>query len=78
MDDCLIHVLWGRIEGNPYPQFVAAFSDGEVDCWPDMHAARRAEAEQFARGFSRDDEWVEFWTTFETIKRPEFPMAEES
>lgn len=73
MSASIVHVLWGRIEGNPYPQFVAAFSDGEVDCWPDLHERRRAEAEQFVRSFYTYDTWVEFWTTIHEIPRPEFP-----
>lgn len=71
-------VLWAqmpeRSPSSPWPQFVAAFSDGEVEAWPEMHAERRKEAEEWYSAFG-DDSPERFFTTYEDVARPAFPAA---
>jgi hypothetical protein len=66
-----LHLLWAVIDGYP-PQFVAAFSDGEVDAWRELHEKRRGEAETFARGFGEDTVRGFFVTTVD-VERPAPP-----
>jgi hypothetical protein len=69
-----IHVLWARLADGepsaPWPQFVAAFSDGLVDCMYEAYEAQREEAEQRFREVA---DVAEFFTTVEQVVRPAFP-----
>jgi hypothetical protein len=79
MAETYLTLLWARLgDGSRYPaQFVAAFCEGEVECWADLHAQRRNEAEKFYADFvGVDDEGVtEFFTTTLAVERPAFPVA---
>lgn len=69
-----VHVLWASCQRYRRPQFVAAWSDGLADSWPDLYESQRAEAEQFFRDFGDDAGWT-FWTTIEDLDAPEVPVV---
>lgn len=71
----VVHVLWARLResepGSPWPQFVSAFPDGLVDCWPNSFDRQRADAEaDFLKWFDADDAVAEFFVTVAEIARP--------
>jgi hypothetical protein len=70
-----IHVLWASCERYSLPQFVAAWSDGLVECWSETYQRQRAEAETFFRCFGDEDYGWTFWTTVEELATPEAPDA---
>jgi hypothetical protein len=65
-----IHVLWATCPRYPRPQFVAAWSDGLVECWVETYNEQREEAERFYRDFGDGDEGWTFWTTVEEMPLP--------
>ena len=65
----IVHVLWARCEQFPVPQFVAAWPDGLVHCYPEWHRELREQAEQEYRDFDDDGPWT-FWETIEHVKHP--------
>lgn len=73
MNDVVLHVLWAKLAetepSSPWPQFVAAFTDGEVDAWPEAYRDRREEAQRWMASMVKVDY---FFTTITTLARPDF------
>lgn len=66
-----LHLVWARIEGDAYPpQFIAAFTDGEVEAMPELHEDRLERAVAEFKGLT-DLEVVSTLTTFTYALRPE-------
>lgn len=72
-DSAFIHVLWGRSDRFPDPQFIAAWPDGLVEAWTDWYYELRAKAIQDFLDFDEppDAEPWTFWMTSESLARPE-------
>jgi hypothetical protein len=63
-----VHLLWGRSDRFPRPQFIAGFNAGLVDAWAEEYSNRREEAIADFLDFCADDRegWT-FWTTLEAL-----------
>lgn len=71
-ESAMLVLLWGEPKDGRYgPQFVAAFTVGEVDAMAEMHEERRAEAEAWYRGFDEEEVGCRFFTTWQRVRRPE-------
>lgn len=72
-----VHVLWAQLgEGHPsrhWPQFVAAYSDGLVDAWPNEYERERERAEREYLDWLDLGCGATFFVTVIETARPPFP-----
>lgn len=80
LEPCSLVVLWAQMsEESPsriWPQFVAAFTDGEVDAWPEQYAHRRTALERWYSQLTHPTEVERFFVTRTELGRPDFPDDE--
>lgn len=67
------HILWAVKPDLPYPNVVAAFTDGFVEHFPDSYTRIREEMEENYRAWFPQEEEFDFFTTVVEIALPEVP-----